>query len=73
MNDQRVLDLIEANKEAERYAGKMETALEHIVTVCRLGRYAERVELHSVLDLIGALAQVKDDRITVGKHAPKQG
>lgn len=71
--DARLADMIEANKEAERYAGRLEAVLEHIRTVCRLAHVGDNVEYDSVLDVIAALARVKDDRTTIGKYAPKQG
>ncbi len=72
--DARLKDLIDANKEAERYAGRMETALERIATVCRLARHAEidATEFVCVLDLIQGLSMVKDDRRSIGKYGPNE-
>lgn len=87
--DARLDDLIEANKEAERYAGKMERALERIATVCRLVRSAPvpikesevqaailAMDALAALDVIEGLAVVRDDRRRIAPldtYAPKQG
>lgn len=68
MNDQRVLDLIEAYREAERYAAKLELAAERVKVLCRVGIRASastglsHEEAVALLHLIGQLAEVKDDR-----------
>ncbi len=72
MTDERVKDLIEVNKEAERYAGQLERAVERIALVCRLARDSEPQDLACVLDLIGSLAMVKDDRKRIAPYAPNE-
>jgi hypothetical protein len=75
--DARLGDLLEAHKEAERYAAKMENALDHIRLVCRLAVACEPSDVGEVLSLIVCLARVKDDRTTIGMrhliNAQKQG
>jgi hypothetical protein len=53
------------HREAERYAARMEAALEHICTVCRMARRIERPGNSALLDLfdvIACLAKVQDLR-----------
>lgn len=46
----------------ERYAGKMEAALEHVRTVCRLATRADELCPYAdVFDVIASLALVKDE------------
>lgn len=79
--DARLKDMIDANKEAERYAGKMEAALERIGETCHLALRIEELgslpydDLRKALHIIEGLVQVKDDRRTIGVwvRAPKQG
>lgn len=75
--DARLDDLLEAGREAERYAAKMENALDHIKLVCRLAVGCEPSDVAEVLSLIVCLARVKDDRTTIGMrhlfNAQKQG
>lgn len=81
--DARIDDLIEANKEAERYAGDMERALENIRSVCLIARKAGSVgegddgelaeTLYEAINLIHTLALVRDSRKQIATYAPKQG
>lgn len=76
--DARLKDMIDANKEAERYAGKLEQALERIGDTCCLALRIEELgslpydELRKALHIIEGLAQVKDDRRTIGRYAPNE-
>lgn len=57
--------LAEENRQVEGYAGRMETALEHILTVCRTSRCIEtpgEIALLDLFDVIGCLAKVQDLR-----------
>jgi hypothetical protein len=51
-------------KECEKYAGKMEIALEHIRLICRLARHAnpDKQDLFELLDVIEEHAKVRDQR-----------
>lgn len=81
--DARLKDMIDANKEAERYAGKMERALERVLAVCQLVKNARHShdtvlagerDAFAALDIIEGLAMVKDDRKRIAPYAPnKQG
>jgi hypothetical protein len=70
----RLEHMIVANKEAERYAGKLEQALERIADACSLALSIEELgslpydELRKALHIIEGLVQVKDDRKTVGRY-----
>ena len=49
--------------DVESYASKMESALEHIRTVCRLATVADELgPCADVFDVIASLALVKDER-----------
>lgn len=58
-----------SRNECERYAGKLECALEHIRAVCKLAISSsiadQNQDMAELLDVIVALSRVKDDRSQV--------
>jgi hypothetical protein len=68
-SDVRIDELLEAYNEAERYAGRMEAALEQIRAACKLLQ-PTGYKGDATLDLINHLATVKDDRKRIFTHAP---
>lgn len=54
-------DAVRVNAECERYAGKLEAALEAIRVVCRLANCSQN-DSYDVFDTIALLTKVKDDR-----------
>jgi hypothetical protein len=60
---EQVEKLSRDRRECERYAGRMEAALEHIRLVCRLAKGEDdRQTQLEVLDVIDALSRVRDHR-----------
>jgi len=60
---EQVEKLSRDRNECEKYAGRMESALEHIRLVCRLAKGEDdRQTQLEVLDVIDALSRVRDHR-----------
>lgn len=70
--DARLKDMIDANRQVERYAGKLEAALERIGETCHLALRIEELgslpheDLRKALHIIEGLVQVKDNRTRLG-------